>query len=740
MYYSTLLNLIVKNIALITCLYFKYYLVKLQKTSAMRALLLFIGSMLLLIPTSYGQWVWQNPTPTGESIYAMIFVDSHTGYASGGAGHIIKTTNGGFSWYSIGSVGDDYIMSLSFLNENKGFAFGNEGNLYYTIDGGNEWTTLETGFENQNFVAGHFFNSMLGVIACWNGKILRTTDGGNSWSVAFSTMDKNIWDMQFVDQSTGYVCCDGGYVYKTTNGGANWTAKPTGSSEFLSSLFFTDANTGYACGFLGTMMKTTDGGNNWTAQTVGEDINFTESYLRKCFFTDANHGWVGNDFGEIFITSDGGTTWELQDITNNQMINAICATSVGTLFVANMLGEIYRSNNSGASWILMTDKLTEEYCVLYNVEFYDDNIGTAVGNDGNLLHTANGGNTWELDKFSDDLDFTDVEYLGENNIVISTNYGQVMLSDDGGETWETVVLMNNFLITSIFFTNELIGYAAGSNGHVFKTTNGGHNWAEQNSATDSYLQDIFFTNDTVGYAVGSYHTTIKTSDGGSTWQNMGVFEDNGSLYSVAFVNNDTGFVCGYIAENFNSQTGEFTAVPVIKKTYDGGVNWQLVDGISSQSAWFNDIMFNEGDTGYVAGQSGAFLMSVDAGETWETIPRFTYQDLNAIAETPVGSLIVVGHNTAILKNRYAPKMVHIEEPVPTEKVNVYPNPANNLLSISLTDYENAYFSIFDLNGRCVMCGDLQPNITISELQDGVYILEIKTQTYTKRTKFIKQNQ
>ncbi|MBP7075601.1 MAG: T9SS type A sorting domain-containing protein [Bacteroidales bacterium] len=75
-----------------------------------------------------------------------------------------------------------------------------------------------------------------------------------------------------------------------------------------------------------------------------------------------------------------------------------------------------------------------------------------------------------------------------------------------------------------------------------------------------------------------------------------------------------------------------------------------------------------------------------------------------------------------------------------QNMRLFPNPANNLLNIKLTDYENGYFSIFDLNGRCVMCGDLQPNINISELQDGVYILEIKTQTYTKRTKFIKQNQ
>lgn len=721
-------------------LYIKSNLVKLQKTSPMKTFFFILLGLLLLTHASIGQWVWQNPTPTGESIYAIIFVDSQTGYASGGAGHIIKTTNGGLSWYSIGSLGDDYIMSLSFLSEDSGFVFGNEGNLYYTDDGGNEWTIMETGYEDENFTSGHFINSMVGLIACRNGKILRTTDGGNSWSVAFSTMDKNIWAMQFVNENTGYICCDGGYVYKTTNQGANWTAKPTGSSEFLSSLFFTDENTGYACGFLGTMIKTTDGGNNWITQTVGEDINFTESYLTKCFFTDANHGWVGNDFGDIFITIDGGTTWELQAITNDQMINAICATSTGTLFVANMLGEIYRSNNSGASWTLMTDKLTEDYCLLYNIEFFDDNAGIAVGIRGNLLHTSDGGNTWALDKFSDDLDFTDVEYLGENNIVISTNYGQVMLSDDGGETWETVLLMNNFLITSIFFTNELIGYAAGSNGHVFKTTDGGHSWTEQNSATESYLQDIFFTNETVGYAVGSYHTTIKTTDGGITWQDLGVFEDNSSLYSVAFVNNDTGFVCGYIAENFNSQTGEFTAVPVIKKTYDGGVNWQLVEGISSQSVWFNDIMFNEGDTAYVAGMSGAFLMSVDTGETWETIPRFTYQDLNAIAETPAGHLYVVGANTTIMKHRYAPKTTS-NEPIASQKqIYVFPNPANNLLNINIDDREKGYFSIFDLNGRCVMCGDVLPVINISELHAGVYILEVKSQTDTRRTKFIKQDQ
>src|SRR5438270_5560924 len=44
-------------------------------------------------------WLWQNPLPQGNAIYAVRFAaDKRTGWAVGADGVILHTTDGGFRW------------------------------------------------------------------------------------------------------------------------------------------------------------------------------------------------------------------------------------------------------------------------------------------------------------------------------------------------------------------------------------------------------------------------------------------------------------------------------------------------------------------------------------------------------------------------------------------------------------------------------------------------------------------
>ena len=57
---------------------------------------------------------------------------------------------------------------------------------------------------------------------------------------------------------------------------------------------------------------------------------------------------------------------------------------------------------------------------------------------------------------------------------------------------------------------------------------------------------------------------------------------------------------------------------------------------------------------------------------------------------------------------------------------VYPNPASNTLHLE-GDFENGQVSIFDLTGRKVYQGDYQHEISVGNLNNGMYLLNIITE-------------
>jgi|GEM_PF-6385825 len=75
-------------------------------------LILILFSSNILFPQIDNGWMFMNPTPFGNSIYDLKFIDGNTGYALS-RGCIMKTTNFGLNWIVSGnyrdSVSTEYI-------------------------------------------------------------------------------------------------------------------------------------------------------------------------------------------------------------------------------------------------------------------------------------------------------------------------------------------------------------------------------------------------------------------------------------------------------------------------------------------------------------------------------------------------------------------------------------------------------------------------------------------------------
>ncbi len=78
-------------------------------------------------------------------------------------------------------------------------------------------------------------------------------------------------------------------------------------------------------------------------------------------------------------------------------------------------------------------------------------------------------------------------------------------------------------------------------------------------------------------------------------------------------------------------------------------------------------------------------------------------------------------------------MVGMDESIAAIDVQLYPNPNNgNFLNLKYPENmdNNAVVNVFDVTGRLISTEQIKPSISISSLQNGLYIVEIKTKNNT----------
>jgi photosystem II stability/assembly factor-like uncharacterized protein len=152
------------------------------------------------------------------------------------------------------------------------------------------------------------------------------------------------------------------------------------------------------------------------------------------------------------------------------------------------------------------------------IHFIDSNIGWAIGNNGNLLETTDGGRNWGKVGFPSEEDLIAIKFVNKNVGWISTE-NAVYKTNDNGEIW-TSQLEDSTL--SIFNTIDFIdtsnGWVAGPpTGSLYKTENGGNLWIST-KITIGRIVNIHFVNNNDGWIVSAGSKIFRTNNGGKSWE------------------------------------------------------------------------------------------------------------------------------------------------------------------------------------------------------------------------------
>ena len=290
---------------------------------------------------------------------------------------------------------------------------------------------------------------------------------------------------------------------------------------------------------VGKVWETRNGGATWV---LNHDSSVT--YYRSVGFADSLTGWIGNladssispDSIPLYVTHDGGKTLNPVPLPNPQP-KGICGISVIGDSTVYAYGRYYgppvlaMTKNKGKTWV--TKDMSPYASVgLIDGWFWSKDTGFITGQNGPnsvILHTVDGGNTWQTvysatrgdtDHVwkiffpSRNIGYGSIEYTGALSYNTSkNNYKTYFVSTtDGGKTWTEKPFITNYDEEGCGFINDSTGWIGGWSGMSYITKDRGNTWTLDSNfgiqtigqyAPSPYINRFRRFGDTLMYAAGN---------------------------------------------------------------------------------------------------------------------------------------------------------------------------------------------------------------------------------------------
>ncbi len=619
------------------------------------------GSGPTIIATTNGGATWIKQTiPTKSQVYGICFANANQGWAVDLIGEIINTNNGGTTWTQQTSPTTNALTSVYFISASQGWAVGAGGTIVTTSNGGTTWTQQTSPTAN-NLTDVNFVSATQGWAVGASGTILTTNNGGATWVQQTSPVTNQLNSISMYNATQGWAVGNNGIILTTNNGGNSWAIQTSSTNNQLTNVHFVSAKQGWAVGITGTILTTNDGGITWVVQSTGTTqplygVSFNNATLQGCAVGNAGTILLYNpndtaikapvigSFSPTSVTSGstvtikgtfftgttdvsfGGTSSSSFTVLNDSTITAVIANgSSGDVVVKNTIGSnslagfIYGGAAKTYTWTRPSNYIN---CTLTNANFVNVTQAWAVGSNGTILATNDGGTTWvsQVSGKTTTLNST-YFYSALQGCAVGVS-GVILTTTDGGKTWVSRNSGIGISLTSTFFISPSQGWVAGAGGNILVTADSGATWTAQASGTTNNLTKIYFINATIGWALGANGTILSTTDGGSTW-NTQVSNTINNLTGICFVNANVGWVVG---------SG------YLLTTTNGGQTWNT----RSLGYSLSTIYMASATKGWGLGNSGSIITTANGGTTWKVQITGTNYNLTGIYFTDSTQGHVVG--------------------------------------------------------------------------------------------------
>ncbi len=281
-----------------------------------------------------------------------------------------------------------------------------------------------------------------------------------------------------------------------------------------------------------------------------------------------------------------------------------CTTSIVALVDA---AAIESMQTQTTTWISLESDYPE--VDFQDVEFINSSHGWIVGilypnitRGGIILHTKDGGESWEATLVDDTQLFMQIDVVDEQTLWV-TGLGCLYFTNDSGESWDISLVGNSRLsgMSTVEFINETHGWTATMQ-ILYKTTDGGRTWQNVSGWTFSdNPRDMHFLTENDVWAIG-FNGIYHSEDGGETWKQ--VLDRGGWSLSFPESNVAWGVSDSLLLHMRQDQTWETLPIP------------GRVPSFRLRSPYCTDIQFIDDQHGWIVGTEVAVMHTPDGGRTW----------------------------------------------------------------------------------------------------------------------------
>lgn len=314
----------------------------------------------------------------------------------------------------------------------------------------------------------------------------------------------------------------------------------------------------------------------------------------------------------------------------------VAAPTKDRAIVVGYGGKILATEDGGRNFTVVPSGVEQ---ALYSIYLHGDH-GWIAGQDGLILHSADGGKTWAPQQSN--AEFVDMDgtkkpaYLfaisgidaqrlwavGDRSTVVSTT--------DGGATWtyqkaaaasEEGVQEELAAADPVFYDVRFIdaqrGWVIGEFGKILYTSDGGATWTEQNRSlleASGYFDPLdlpslfgLYVQDAQRAAASGIEGHVaRTIDGGATWTydtlEVGDIKMQDPLFDLEEFPDGSGWAVGAAGEIFRKEAGASA--------------WKRANIGQDVLTWLRALDFSDQQYGWMVGGFGLIFRTTDGGKTW----------------------------------------------------------------------------------------------------------------------------